>query len=215
MPEITETEYKTWFTATFGSSYYIWHDGLPTEVVTPLTGEARSQAVRMLLFGIQLKDGYAAEALGDMGETSALPYLRTALPNASEDSKVKIALAIKQLHGEDDPSTPAANLISVLDNRNTHWGPRINAAMGLRQFKSLESEEALLRAVELEDEYLVRYHSCESLLARWGVQPPSISLQKPIFALICDAQEDDVMKDKSERGRKAVGLLQELKSSVH
>ena len=47
-----ETEYKDWFTTTFGNWFNIWRDGLPVENVTPLTGDARSNAVLVLIFGV-------------------------------------------------------------------------------------------------------------------------------------------------------------------
>ncbi len=212
-PTVTEAEYQTWFTSTFGDTYSIWHDGLRTEMVTGLTGEARAEAVQMLLFGLTLKDGYAAQALGKMGETSALPSLRAALAdNASADSRIKIALAINKLSTQQDDE--AHQLISVLDTQGIHWGPKIDAARGLRQFKSQETEDALLRAVERDDEYLVKYHSCESLLVRWGIQPPSISSHATIFALICDVKEGDAITDQRERGKEAARLLKGLKNSV-
>ncbi len=210
---VTETEYQTWFTNTFGDAYSVWHDGLATEMVTGLTGEPRAQAVRMLLFGVTSKDGHAAQALGEMGETSALPSLRAALAdNESADSRVKIALAINKLSSRQDDE--ANQLISVLGTQDIHWGPKIDAAMGLRQFRSQDTENALFRAVERDDEYLVKYHSCESLLVRWGIQPPSISSHATIFALICDVKEGDAITDQRERGKEAVRLLKGLKNSV-
>jgi hypothetical protein len=212
MAEITEADYKTWKASTFGDDYNIWHDGLAVEAVTSLSGDGRSHAVRMLIFGVQSGDGHAATALAAMGETSALPDLQTALPFASEDNKVSIAQAINKLSSEENPSPMAKELISVLQAEDLHWGPKINAAMGLKDYADKESEEALLKAVEGQDNYLVKYHSSQSLLARWAVEPSSISSHPAIFNLIREAREGDVIKDQIERGREAVRLLNELKS---
>jgi HEAT repeat protein len=212
MAEINQADYMTWKTSTFGDLYYIWHDGLPIEAVTSLSGDARSHAVRMLMFGVQNKDGHAATALAAMGESSALPDLRTALSTASGEDKVSIAGAINQLSREEDSSHMAKELVSVLEAQALHWGTKINAAMGLRAFKDKESEEALLRAVEEQDQYLVKYHSCGSLLVRWGVEPSDISRHPAIFSLIRDVREEDTIKDEAERGREAVRLLNQLKN---
>jgi len=211
MAEITQADYFTWKTSTFGDMYHIWHDGLPVGAVTSLSGDARSHAVRMLIFGVQNRDGDAATALASMGETSALSDLRTALATASGENKVSIAQAINYLSREEDSSTMAKELIFVLEAQHLHWRAKINAAMGMRSFKDKESEEALLRAVEGEDTYLVRYHSCESLLVRWGIKPSAISRHPAIFNLIRDVREEDAIKDKAERGRETVRLLNQLK----
>ena len=122
MAEITQADYTTWKTSTFGDGYYIWHEGLPVEAVTSLSGDARSHAVRMLIFGVQNRDGHAATALAAMDETSALPDLRTALITASGDNKVRIAQAINSLSREEDSSTMAKELISVLEAQDLHFG---------------------------------------------------------------------------------------------
>jgi len=166
----------------------------------------------MLIFGVQNGDGDAASALAAMGETSALPDLRTALAAASGGNKVSIAQAINYLSPEEGPSTMAKVLISVLEARGQHWSTIMDAAMGLRAFKDKESEEALLRAVEGENHYLVKCHSCESLLVRWGVEPSKIQWHPAIFGLIGDVREEDAIKDKAERGREAVRLLNQLKT---
>jgi hypothetical protein len=97
-----------------------------------------------------------------VGETSALPDLRTALTTAAGENRISIAQAINRLSGGKDGSGTAKQLISVLEARNHHWSTRMNAAMGLRAYSDEESDEALLRAVERDDHFLVRLHSCDS-----------------------------------------------------
>jgi hypothetical protein len=214
MTKITETEYNAWKLATFGSEYMIWHEGLPVEAVTPLSGDARSHAIRMLLFGVQLEDGHAATALAAMGETSALSALRGALPTATEDNKIRTAQAINALSGGEDSSVMAKELVSVLEDQNLHWGTKMNAAIGLRDFDDRESEEALLRAVEAENDYLVKYHASSSLLVRWKVKASSISSYPEIFSLLSEAPGQGVMQNKAERGAEAARLLKQLKARV-
>jgi hypothetical protein len=214
MTEITETDYIAWKRSTFGEEFDIWHDGLAVEVVTPLTGDTRSHAIRMLIFGLKQGDGHAATALASMGERAALPELRSALYSASGDTKVKIARAINDLAGEDDSSEMSKELISVLESPDLHWGVRLNAAMGLRDFKDEKSEEALLRAVEMDPDFLVRHHSVSSLLARWGKSTNTAS-SKAIFRLIGSVGEDDAIQDRAARGKAAVKLLNELKNEIN
>ena len=101
-----------------------------------------------------------------MGETSALLYLRAALATVSGELKVKIALAIKELSSENDSSELMKEIILVLNSQILHHSVKIKAVIGLRDFKSRESEAVLLRAVARNEEYLVQYYSCESLLIR-------------------------------------------------
>ena len=105
----------------------------------------------------------------------------------------------------------AKQLISVLEARNHHWSTRMNAAMGLRAYGDEESHEALLRAVEKDDHFLVRLHSCESLLVRWKAEQNSVHSHPEIRKLVYDPGDEDPIKDKAERGREAVKLLLELK----
>ncbi|OCK74317.1 hypothetical protein K432DRAFT_386879 [Lepidopterella palustris CBS 459.81] len=214
MTEITQADYISWKKATFGSEYYIWHDGLPTAAVTSLRGDARSHAVRMLLFGVKVVDGHAASALAAMGETSALPDLRIALTTANYDQKILIAKAINilsRLEGKDDSQAMSKELISVLETQDLHWGVKFSAASALRDFKDKDSEEALLRAVEGHEHYLVKYHACDSLLRRWELESLGTMSHPAIFELIRTPRDGDTIQDEEERGREAVRLLRELK----
>jgi hypothetical protein len=88
----------------------------------------------MLIFGLQNIDGHAAAALEAMGETSALPYLRTALPAATGDSRVSIAKAINNLSHEDESFPMANELISVLAGPDPHWGRKNQCCYGTEGF---------------------------------------------------------------------------------
>jgi HEAT repeat protein len=212
MSGITKSDYATWKTSTFGRPYDIWHDGLYTEAVTTLTGDERALAVEMLTFGVQQLDEHAATALAAMDETSALPHLRAALPATAGTAKVSVANAISSLSRQEDSSAMAKEMISVLEAPGVHWGVTMKAAIGLREFNDQESEDALLRAVESKDnDYLVKYHACESLLSRWGVESSSISSHRGIFGLIGDAQQGDEILDNAERGMEAARRMKALK----
>jgi hypothetical protein len=216
----TEATYKAWKSSTFGTEYNIWHEGLDTEAVTILTDESRTNAIAMLLYGITaLNDSHCATAIAAMNYTPAIPEIRSALQTSSGEDKVRYARAIHDLSKiTESPETSASvsnsmakELISVLEQSEGHWGPPISAAISLRDFSDKESEKALLNAVKENKEYLVKYHCCNSVLGRWGVEPGQVSAHQELFKWICDTREGDVVTDKAQRGREAVAILEGLR----
>lgn len=215
MSEINNDAYRKWKLSTFGSDYMTWHEGLYTHQVEALKGEARQSAIRMLVFGVNIGDSYAAQALAAMREISAVGDIRAALSKASGEDRVRFAQSIHDLVPEDAAQgTMAKYLIEVLEKSAGHWGPRINAAMGLREYKDAASEQALLKAVENDPEYLVRYHCCGSLFARWKVVPECLTDHPDLFGLIRTVREGDPIQDLATRSREAAVLLKKLRNSV-
>ena len=163
--------YWAWKQSVFGTNYMIWHDGLNTQAVTVLAGEARKEALAMLRLGLDSGDTHAAQALAAMGEAGALDAVRAQIATSRGIAQVRAVLAAHEL--SPDPSL-AAFLIKVLKTARS-WSARIDAAIGLRRFRGADDEEALLEAVARDPKYLVRYHASESLLLRWGVRPAGIN----------------------------------------
>jgi len=217
MTTLTESDYQEWFTKTFGSGYEIWHDGLNTAAVTGLAGELRSLAIQMLFFGVSTGYGYAAQALSAMGETSALSGLRAKLSSTSGEDRIRFAEAIHHLSpsenedGNSESDKLAKELIGVLETPGLHWGVKLKAAISLRKLKDAESESALLAAVERNEDYLVKYHACESLLIRWDIAQKHISAHPEIFSMIRTPREGDVLQDNEARGAEAGRLMRQLK----
>jgi hypothetical protein len=174
--------WRAWKEATFGSEYMIWHDGLSTAGVAALTGPARAKTVAWLRLGVALGDAHAAEALGAMGEVAAVDELRAQLTTATGADRVRVALALHAL--APDPLL-APVLIEVLRGTDCGWSSRIDAAMGLRHFCGPGDEAALLEAVAMDPDYLVRNHAAESLLARFRVVPREIAAHRAIFGDLC------------------------------
>jgi hypothetical protein len=183
--ESRRPEWQAWKEAMFGSEYMIWHDGLDTDAVARLKGEARARGLEMLGLGMALGDAHAAQALAACGDTSQLGEMRAQMALAQGSSRVKLALAIHRVAPE--PAL-AAELVLVLQ-RHPWWGDRIDAAMGLRHFAGADDEAALLDSVSGDPEYLVRYHASDSLLVRWGVTPADVGGHKDIFPDICGPRE--------------------------
>jgi HEAT repeat protein len=86
------------------------------------------------------------------------PDLRAQLAQSSGDNKVRLACAILP------DKALSKNLIDMLEDVSLHWRVRINAAVGLRDFQDEMSERALLKAVEHDGNYLVRYNASDSLV---------------------------------------------------
>lgn len=126
----------------------------------------------MLRTGLEIKDSRAAEVLAAMKGVSAVPELQAQLAQSSGDSQVCVARAINAISPDESLSK---ELVEVLEDGSLHWGVRIDAAIGLREFGDEISERALRQAVEHDGKYLVRYHASESLLQRWRVVPSTVA----------------------------------------
>ena len=193
--ESRRPEWQSWKEATFGSEYMIWHDGLDTDAVARLTGEARERGLEMLRLGVALGDAHAAQALAACGDTGEVEEMRRQMAHAQGSSRVKLALAIHKVAPE--PAL-ATELMFVLQ-RHPWWGDRIDAAMGLRHFSGADDEAALLDSVSGDPDYLVRYHASDSLLVRWGVTPADVASHKDIFPDICGPREGSPTPEDFER----------------
>jgi len=207
MSEATD-RWRAWKEQTFGNDYMIWHDGLYTAGVAALTGQPRDEALSMLRLGLSLGDDHAAEALAAMGDAASVESMRAKLADAQGTEKVRLALAMHEL--QPDPVL-AEHLVDVLRGP-LHWAHRIDAAMGLRRFSGAADEAALLRAVEEDPDYLVRYHACDSLLVRWGIQPAEVTGHREIFERVCGPKDDAPLEAGDfARFREARALLEGLR----
>lgn len=176
-----------WKEETFGTGYHIWHEGLDVSVVTRLKGQARANAEAMLRLGRSLGDDHASEALAAMGDIATLAAMRAELladdPTLPPAARVRTARLLHRLRP--DPEL-AEHLVAVLRapwSEGQPWSPRVDAAIGLRDFDGDDVDAALLAAVA-DPVYLVRYHAGESLLLRYRARPWQIAAYPRIFALI-------------------------------
>lgn len=167
----------------FGDPYLVWHDGPDFEVFRDRwrTDPDRIQAV--LGEGLGEQDPLAAQAIGELGDSTPpalIDTLAAAAPDASGDFAVSVAAALHRLTGDESWSAP---IVRVLLS-DAFWGVRLNAAMALAQFApTIELIAAAMQGVRADD-YLVRYHSANTLL-RWAQLPADISAH-PDFGLITD-----------------------------
>lgn len=181
----------------FGDPYLVWHDGPDFEVFRDRwrTDPDRTQA--LLGEGLGQQDPLAAQAIGELGEAAApdlIDTLTAAASGASGDFAVSAAAALHRLTGDESWSAPVVAVLLGGD----FWGVRLNAAMALAHFApTIELIAAAMQGVQ-SDDYLVRYHSANTLL-RWAQLPADIS-EHPDFALITDDA------NPADHARAAAGL---------
>lgn len=119
----------------------------------------------MLAAGLEGGDPLAAQSIAALAEAGlepagAEPLLRAAVPGARGELLVRLAQALHVLTGDQSWATPIASVLTS----DEFWGERIYAAMALAAFTPTAAlVEALGRGVR-DDEYLVRYHSANTLL---------------------------------------------------
>lgn len=202
--------YRAWKEHVFGSDYMIWHDGLYTGAVTGLVGAAREEALAMLRFGLSEGDAHASQALAAMGDMDSLESIRDQIATKYGSEKVRAALAAHRMAADE---RLAAHLVDVMQ-RAPNWSDRIDAAIGLCHFAERGSESALLEAIERDPDYLVRYHACETLLARWGVTPTEIAQHRAIFERIIGARDVSPGPEHFARFREARGMMEALRRSA-
>lgn len=124
-----------------------------------LYGEEKEEAIELLIKQLnETGDPRAPRALGYMECKEAVPELRKALESKEGRQLVEIANALFRIAGD---SSVASYLIRVLCEGDTY--ARIFAASSLCDYKTLEVDGALKRALYDEDK-LVRANALRSLL---------------------------------------------------
>jgi hypothetical protein len=175
----------------------VWHDGPDFTRLHELATTAPAEVARMLAAGLEAGletgDPLAAQsvaALAGNGQTpeGAEALLRAAVREATDEFLVRVAQALHVVTGDESWSAPIASVLTS----DAFWGVRMDAAIALADFTpTAELIEALGRGVR-DDEYLVRYHSADTLLRYAGRKKPHISANKTLFDRI--TPDDDLPK---------------------
>ena len=153
----------------FGEPYMVWHDGPDFSAFQQRVRDDITTVERVLLEGLASDDPLAAQAvaqsqLGDDVNQRLLPVLTAALERTNGTFRVSVAQAL--IHITHDESFAAA-IADVLAGTG-FWSNRIDAAMALSHVTpTLELVAALMRGAH-DPDYLVRYHSANSLLRYAG-----------------------------------------------
>ena len=191
----------------FGDPYMMWHDGIDPTSVCGLEGAERDQAEAMLIESMQEGSYWAPMGLREMRSEKAVPIMKDMLPSIDGVLLIEIAIALNVI---EDTVEYNHYILRVLREYPSPY-TRLKAAMKLRDFPTPEVIEALFDAVSDED-YLVRNHASESLLAIHGLQP-TISEHKEIFKLIIVDYDKQSSKSTSETAaayKKAEMMLKAL-----
>ncbi len=191
----------------FGDPYMMWHDGIDPTAACILEGAERDQAEAMLIKSMEEGSHYAAMGLRELRSEKAVPLMKQMLEKVSADLLIEIAIALNTIENTTDYNP---YVITVLLEYPSPY-VRLNAARKLRNFPTPEVIAALYDAVSDED-YLVRIHASESLLAIHGLES-MISEHREIFGLICTEYElgkDETVQEASARYKKAEVMLREL-----
>ena len=184
----------------------MWHDGIDPSSVCGLEGAERDQAEDMLIESMKEGNYWAPMGLRELRSEKAVPIMKEMLPSVDGVLLIEIAIALNVI---EDTVEYNEYILRVLREYPSPY-TRLKAAMKLRDFPTPEVIEALFDAVNDED-YLVRNHASESLLAIHGLEP-TISEHKEIFKLII-VDYDKQSKTTKEAGaayRKAEQMLRVL-----
>lgn len=162
----------------------VWHEGPEFTRLVRLARTSPAEVADMLAAGLAEADPLAAQSLAALAAENLAPpeaesLLRAAVSAATETFLVRVAQALHTLTGEESWATPIASVLAA----DAFWGVRIDAAMALAGVKPTPAlVETLGKAVQ-DEEYLVRYHSANTLL-RYAGRSKDISDQGHLFDLI-------------------------------
>jgi HEAT repeat protein len=177
--------------ASFGEPYVVWHDGPD---FTEFQGRFESDpalATTMLAAGLAEGDALAAQApreltLSPEQAAGFVRLLTEALPTANAGVRLEAGATLFALTGSPEWSAPVVEVLAS----DVHWGVRIDAAMRLKAFPPTAALVAAVAEGVRDEEYLVRFHSANTLL-RWAGRTDDISDDRRLFELIrSDATRD-------------------------
>lgn len=170
----------------FGEPYLVWHDGPDFTEFQERFAADPALATRMLRAGIAEDDALAAQTpreltLTEPQRAELVTMLREALTAASSGVRLEAGASLFALTGD---ATWSAPVVEVLRS-TVHWSVRIDAAIRLKAFPPTPELVAALAEGVRDREYLVRYHSANTLL-RWAGRTEEISDDKELFRLLVD-----------------------------
>lgn len=204
---MNDTDWAAYREEAFGEPYLVWHDGPDFTEFAARFVQDPALATRMLAAGIAEGDALAAQTPRELtltGQQRAdfVRLLREALPKANAGVRLEAGASLFALTGDPGWSAP---VVEVLGS-GAFWGVRIDAAIRLKAFPPTpELVAALARGVR-DLEYLVRYHSANTLL-RWAGQTEEISDDEELFGLLVDEAGAEGWSVAAERLAAGVPLL--------
>lgn len=167
----------------FGPPYDVWHDGADFATLAAECRRDPALVERMLLAGLGEGDALAAEAVRELPLDPAATRRFVAALRAAPSTPamaVEVGRSLAALTGDEVDAAAVADVLTG----DAHWGVRLDAA---RAIASFAPTEALIQALEhglIDADYLVRYHSANSLLRFGGIEAPDIASMPSEFRTI-------------------------------
>jgi hypothetical protein len=202
----------------FGDPYMVWHDGPDFADFRDHVRADPARVEQLLLAGLGQGDGLAAQSMGDSA-TSEGPFdeaararfvtaLEAALPASAGGFRVEVARALIALT---DSQEWSAALVDVLagggHSARAFWGERLDAAMAIGQLTPTVALIGALMVGMNDPEYLVRYHSTNSML-RFAGRTDDVSEDGDLFKLIVeDSRAADWKKAAADLSKDASARL--------
>jgi hypothetical protein len=185
------TPWTRWRDDVFGDPYTVWHEGPEFTRVVSLASSSPAEVAEMLAEGLNEEDPVAAQSLVALSELNLAPptaeaLLRAAAATATETFLVRVAQALHALTAEESWATPIASVLTS----EAFWGVRIDAALALADFAPTAALIVPLGKTVADEEYLVRYHSANTLL-RYAGRDKDIGDQADLFNQIASPREGD------------------------
>jgi hypothetical protein len=170
----------------FGEPYMVWHDGPDFSEFASRFEQDPELATSMLAAGIAEGDGLAAQTPRELTLTDAqraefVRMLTAAMPGAEAGVRVEGGATLFALTGNPEWSVPLSEVLGS----TLYWSMRIDAAIRLQAFPPTPTLVAALARGVRDPEYLVRYHSANTLL-RWAGRTEEISDDEELFRLLVD-----------------------------
>jgi hypothetical protein len=175
----------------FGEPYMVWHDGPYFPPIVDKYAEDPGLVVRELVAGIAEGDSLAAQACRELGEltevqrSELVALLEKALPSSYGGTRSEIATSLHALGASSISTEDLAQEVCDVLLGVDHWGVRLDAAMRLTQFTATPRLVEAAAAGVRDAEYLVRFHSANTML-RWAGRDIDISDDDELFRLLVD-----------------------------
>jgi hypothetical protein len=170
----------------FGDPYLVWHDGADFGEIAARFRDDPTLVLRMLRAGIEEDDAVAAEAARHLEPSpeqvaELRGLLEQELGSASGGTRSELATSLHALGG---PAELARHVVDVLLGVD-HWGVRLDAAIRLASFAPTPELVEGAAAGVRDADYLVRFHSANTLL-HWAGRTGDISEDRELFGLLVD-----------------------------
>jgi len=187
------------------NSYMQWHDGIDPSVLLQLSKEELAEAEDLLIESVKNGGMWPTVGLATIKSKKAIPVFKEKLKTSKGVLKIRIADALENIEGAGD-YIPI--LIEELRENPSPYD-RLKAAMNLGDYSTNIVIEALYDAL-LDSDYLVRYHSANSLLKIHNMRPDNISKYEKIFQNLIESEEKFQGRDPDEKYTLAANQMKDL-----